>query len=622
MSNEAEKTDHSHEFNLYTADIRLDAFKHFRFYKTERINDKAKIRTFWIKANEHFSSGYLMARHFEDDKYWFLASEGFEPHASELGLSIISAENLPRSAALTFWSSLYSGAAGAEAVFFGTGEKYWQVNHKESDRICLFPKFQMHGDMVTCEIRTATFKRVTYEESENLRKQPYIASDDGQSYILGYPRRGQECYVKARSNRFQLNGVAWMLPSYSSGPLSCKSAFLTWMIDNINKSGVAKVDPVSIEAVPISTFMSKEWTKSKLKTSVLEKLVKDNLANRTIVLMDARTKQSDKYTWHGMVEALGAELRSFGLDFKDKGRVEQSNSSDNSCIFVCVDNPKYLKKGEVDNKEDVTKTFDGPIQCFTDEIFSNRRPFLKKGTAKERAEFHSEPSRDLYTSRPKILQMLNNELIKAEVWKNQLIYPRQWTTSGIELHAFIGVYKQARVPNKWAAVQVHRDGRLEFIEASSDVHLQVLLKKRGLIGVYRSDPHEKMNIITPMLEIKTTTIRVLPRSMKKGMSSHFTGVQIIESINGYYSGGTDAPDSRKPIERAMVVRACIQHGNTGPWGLKEVAATCYDPYVRLGQSTVWPGPFKLLNEYMRMTHGVTSAEIDLDNDEPEAEDDC
>lgn len=570
-------------FNAFSVEVLPAAWSGFNFYhrrKNPEKEQRAEIARLWRERTVLAESGDSARGS------WVTCSTGTPAdRLAGHGYLPCALETIPADILLNFILATRIGTPAGEPRYRTASAMYWEAkrNPKSETMVCFKPEFAEYAGMQVLNVSATGFKAVRPGFPSKKAAAVFSESSAGMYENVGYriPEAGD--VVKEPPVRNARPRLPWtpMRPE-SAGPMDSKVGFATWLVGEINASGMASLEAACIESRPVKELVGRRGMTSHLDKSKLVEAIFSSLASREIHLYDRRTKADNLGAWELFSNAMAKACEGFGLSVTDRGNLPYLETS--SQVFVAIDREEaFDEDGEADTKPAAVASFPRPVQCFTGEIVT--RP-------SEDADFEIPPSA--------VLVMLANSVLKDEVAARRLIMPREWVaidfTGSVEDYVFCDGFADGE-DKVFVGIRIARDGSLEFLEEPTEGRLYENVVARKLTPVFRRLASDQPRTeFVGAVEILTTPVRALPLFTKKGMSGHFTGVRVVERLGAYYSSGSDNPKSLK-VEKSLVLRQVARVGDASERDLEMMAGFCVDPTVRLNAATVWPAPYKLLREY-------------------------
>ena len=580
------------KFNLFDIEITQSFWFDYTILSApsttgaNRKSIRSRIKQLWL-------DNIVLAEATTQNSSWVLLRKGCEANEyndlKSFGYRFTPTAKVPSQALLNFYFTALSSSAGAVTVFREPSRKYWESSRRKSGAIitCLYPTFDLMDGMITIDVSATCFRQPRKDEIRGMPKYLFSKAEEGVFDSDSYATPVESCYLHEPVIRKSRSNVPWMIDEHGLGTTACKVDFLNWVVSAIEKSGLAKIRQIDLPIIPIKDFIGKTGAKANLSKKTLEVNIKSAIGERSIKLYDRRTDIGKSVPWDVIFSAFAEEANSYGLKCLDMNQLPFDLSKD--VCLVCIDDPDLFDRLEDDTKPIAIDGFPASAQCFTTNLLKisgtnvdgehDASPILRKNTA---------------------LMTLANEVIKTEVVGRMLIMDRPWKQESLSRFAFC---MRAVVSEKSAyhSVNIQSDGSIEFKMASSSEKIAAELFRQGLIPVFRVDPEDGLDEfykpINGTVEIRSTKAKALPLPNRAGMTEHFSGINVIPMMNAYYSGPSERP-AKLAVERALVIRQINLLANDVD--LSSIAAFCVDPTIRLSQATVWPAPYKLLREYLRL----------------------
>lgn len=574
-------------FNVFRTQVNANAWSGYSIFHRKQPPEKelrAEIARLWRGKAILAESGDSQRGS------WILCTEPTPDKRPDLSYTSCPVDSVPEDILLNFILTARIDAPGGEPLYRTPSNKYWEAkkNTKSQTMVCFRPEFRPFANMQVLNVSATGFKVAHPGFASRKAVSVFTVGSDGNFESKGYriPESGE--IIKDPPVRNARPRLPWT-PMYpeKSGPMDSKVGFISWLVTEINKSGLVTLDPVEIESRPIKELVGRRGMTSHLDKGKLLEAILSSIESTEIHLYDRRTEADNLGAWPVFVSAMRRASEGFGLSVTDRGTDPYAEAE--ALVFAAIDREAmFNEEGEVDTKPIAVASFPRPVQCFTGEIISK---------LSDSEDYEIPPS--------VVLVMLANAILKEEVSKRHLIMPREWLISG--LTGSVGDYVfcdgfEVGEDKRFVGIRIDGGGSLEFLEEPTEGRLYETVRRRNLTPVFRrleSDP--RRTEFTDAVEIRNTPTRALPLMTKKGMSGHFTGVRVVESLSAYYASGSDNPKSLK-VEKALVLRQVERIGGDSNFDLEMMAGFCVDPSVRINAASVWPAPYKLLREYISTTN--------------------
>ncbi|MGE8454637.1 MAG: hypothetical protein ACN6OP_29305 [Pseudomonadales bacterium] len=570
-------------FNAFHAEVDVSRWRGLSVKQRVSRSDKflrAEIARRW-------RAGEVLAEVSEGDSSWILHRDTEPAVLADHAYRVVPIDVVPAAVLLNFYLLLHAPAAGSRAVFVGTGYKLWEARRSRDGerRDCLAPRFRMWGQLVVVNVAATSVRTAPANVARAL---PVYGNVEGVIHrSVGYrvPKAGE--LVRDPPAKGAKTRIAWTPSLAEAGPLAAKATFLHWLVSQINADGFVRLTPRRFESTPLKAWIGARGQDAKLKKAKLIRAIELALPERNVALYDRRTDASERVGWLTIVRALRTVASRFGMTVTDRG-TRLHNGSD-AAVFVAIDAEALFADDEtLDTKQAAVASFPGPVQCFSQSIVEDDSDSVES------------------VAESVFLVMLANVLIKQEVVGKHLLLHREWVaqaaTMDIEQYFFCErfVFGEEAI---YVGLRVSASGALDFTESRALPKLINVAEERGLTPVFKCNPGDQSLQKWPgAIAVADTPIKALPLLSRQDMTSHFTGLRVVEELNAYYAAGAERPGPGK-IEKAVVLRHVSRGSGLSPQDLAFVAGCCVDPTVRLHAATVWPAPFKLIREYTALYHG-------------------
>jgi len=576
-------------FNVFSATVVPEAWTDFTCLRRRGLPDKG-IR---IETARLWRAGTISAECSDDSESWILCRAQLAPDLTPYGYFEVSIEKVPAAVLLNFYLLTRSSSPGGKPVFREPTKKYWEASRNKAGNLiyCLRPSFSAWGDLITVDVAATGMKIVPAGFNSKKTLQVFLEKSPGYFESAGYrfPTAGE--IVKDPPVKGAKVRIPWTPRESGAGPLSSKIDFLHWLIEEINASGVAKLTPYAVESEPAKNRLGARGQDAKLAKAKLVQAIFDAVPEKTIHLYDRRTEIGNQAQWSQLAGLIGEAANRLGFAVTDRG---MGDYLETDCpVLVAIDQEDLFESDEDDTKPAAVASFPRPVQCFSTDI-----------VAPGKDESYEIPAATL-------LVMLANQVAKQEVANRRLLMPREWllssTLGSSRDYVFCDQFEDGE-DFRFIGIHVESDGTIEFIERPTRAKLYDTVIDRQLTPVFRvqqSVPAVPDDFVGAV-ELKTTSIKALPLSVRDGMTAHFSGVRIVGDWGCYYAAGAERPNGLK-VERALVLRQVRKIGDArGSGDLEMMAGFCVDPTIRVHAATVWPAPYKLLNEYVQYSSSTNT----------------
>ncbi|MBC8641174.1 hypothetical protein IAG25_30600 [Caballeronia sp. EK] len=574
-------------FNALCAEIELSKWQGFAVKQRLTRADKG-LRS---EIARRWRTGEVLAEISDGEISWILHRDTETDVLADYAFRAVSLDIVPAAVMLNFYLVMFASAGGSRGVFVGPSYKLWEArrNRGGDQRVCLCPRFDKWGELVTVNVAATSVRTASPKMAKAV---PVFDNAEGVVHrSVGHrmPRAGE--LVRDPPAKGAKVGIPWIPNSSDAGPLASKAAFLHWLVGQINDDAFARLAPRRLEGEPVKVWIGARGQDAKLKKEKLIHTLECALPARNVAVYDRRTDAGDRLAWPTIVHALRKTASRFGMTVTDRGTLAQDIND--VAVFIAIDAKDLFAEDESeDTKPAAVASFHGPVQCFSQSIVD---------------EIVDDAATSAVTvAQPTFLVMLANVLIKHEVCDKQLLLHRQWVvrsaTADVGHYLFCERFDGGE-ESLYVGVHVTASGALNFIESRALPKLLAEAKQRGLISIWKRKPGDPSLSKWPTaIEVADTPVKALPLLSRHDMTAHFSGVRVVSELNAYYAAGAERPGPGK-VEKAVILRQVIRaNGRRQHDDLAFIAGCCVDPTVRLHAATVWPGPFKLIREYMALYH--------------------
>ena len=501
---------------------------------------------------------------------------------------IVPFEKFPHSLLQLLFNALAKSSSNESCSNIG-GKLYYFSETRSKQIHCI--QFKINSDY-TFELKSKTFT----EALENSKQRRFILQTNN-TLIPADKNSKQKQYVDFQYNNTKHAVTFLEIKSLQAFEIS-KVGILDKLLQKFNKSYG--------DFIKLEFRKETDWNKLEVKSSASQKVkhlgrIQKLLKNKTINIVDKIHDASSKYFCD--------QLKSIYDSMLNDVEVLITTKTKNNALNICaIHNKTYyeINKDEKDTYENSGKSI---IQNITLEDFTNN-----KGEISEAA----------------CLVVLNELIVKEDIIKNHKITIADWSSYNFDKNLIFCWYeKNDDNINHYYFMEVKPNGEFEIGEKSKDLFNQEQFEKIEEIFELNNMKAERHNKYSEKYEglilndkdeiniLQDTSFFMLPeyslisQNLKTGKISrskdslikYFKGCLDIyykntdESV--LYSSGQIGSGMNTTVARAAHVRKIIPYKGSNLF-FQNYLETMNVTFIRNGQLTVIPFPFKYLREYVKL----------------------
>lgn len=556
------------DFNLFKPVFDASKFKDFVFKKRNTATDKnlrKELGRLWRDGSIlAYFSGKAISYHSSSDSEWIVVRKKQKEILVERAFVEQPFEKVPASVILTAMAAMVIDGF----VFEGPSRRYWGKRSSTfKSMTCVSPTFTDWDGYVAIDATVSKFGKASSQTKAETFKE------NGSSFRSdGYRLATVGDTIRISNKNFRAS-MAWI--GGKNGKFEYKTAFLEWFVSELENTGMVKMNHVSLSPSNLKSMIGdagakKHLAKDKTVLSINGMKIDVELYNRTTI--------SWEDSWSRIVSRVEDGMRALGLNVNvlDVGRSESDSAN---YALVAIDAKDDFEEDEEDTKPQAVSGFSKPVQCFTSKVMGDDK-------ALESA----------------ILIMMANLIMKYEIQNGKLMVERIWLNEWTSKKMFCEerIRKEgSEILCEILCLNVKLNGDISFKIFKTECEAEDYAKDVGLSPIFK-DPDEKMDLNSTSIRITDSPLKVLPLIDRAGMTSHFTGIQIVEDLNCYFSGSMSRPNGKSSVKKALIAREVKCGDGVSVSDLTGVAATCVDPLVKIASGLAWPAPFKLLAEFSKI----------------------
>ncbi len=390
---------------------------------------------------------------------------------------------------------------------------------------------------------------------------------------------------------------------------SCKIGIFEKLLNKFNKN----YDDI----IQLTLKKENEWNKLEVKSSVTQKIqhiryLKELLKGKSINIVDKIGDASSKYFCKQLKETY--EILLDNKDGSSNINFMLSSKIDKQKLNICIVHNKTYYEINKDEKDAYEISSNTVIQNVTLEDFSKNK------------------NREL--SEAACLVLINELIVKQDLIKNHRISITDWSSYNFKNNIVFCLHEKEIINeetkeaiNHYYFMAISPDGKFKIGEKSKDLFNQeefekieeifslnnmkaerhnkynekykgLVMNDRGEINIIQDTPY----IMLPNSDLIYKDLKVGKLSRKKdGLIKYFAGsLDIYFKATDkciFYSSGQIGSGMNTSISKAAHIRKIIPYKESSLY-LQEYIETMNVTFIRNGQLTVIPFPFKYLREYV------------------------
>lgn len=498
-------------------------------------------------------------------------------------------EKFPHSLLQLFFNSLSKSSTNENCSNIG-GKLYYFSEIRSKQVYCV--QFKINSDY-TFELKSKTFT----EALDNSKQRRFILQTNN-TLIPADKNSKQKQYVD-----FQYKNTKHTVTFLESKSLQTFEVSKAGIFDKL----LQKFNKAYGDFIKLELKKESDWDKLEVKSSASQKVkhieqLQKLLNNKTINIVDKIQDASSKYFCEQLTNTYKIMFENVSLKINSK--------IENKALNICViHNKTYyeISNGEKDTYENSGKAV---VQNITIEDFTN-----SKGEVTEAA----------------CLVVLNELFVKEDIIKNHKITLTDWTSYNFDKDLIFCWYeKDDDNKNHYYFMNVKPTGEFEIGEKTKDLFNQEQFEKIEEIfelnnmkaerhnkynekykGLILNDKNE-INIIQDSSLFMMPECSLISQDLKTGKISrskdslikYFGGCLDIYFKNTgnsiLYSSGQIGSGMNTAIVKAAHVRKIVPYKGADLY-FQDYLETMNVTFIRNGQLTVMPFPFKYLKEYSKIS---------------------
>lgn len=498
-------------------------------------------------------------------------------------------EKFPHSLLQLFFNSLSKSSTNENCSNIG-GKLYYFSEIRSKQVYCV--QFKINSDY-TFELKSKTFT----EALDNSKQRRFILQTNN-TLIPADKNSKQKQYVD-----FQYKNTKHTVTFLESKSLQTFEVSKAGIFDKL----LQKFNKAYGDFIKLELKKESDWDKLEVKSSASQKVkhieqLQKLLNNKTINIVDKIQDASSKYFCEQLTNTYKIMFENVSLKINSK--------IENKALNICViHNKTYyeINNGEKDTYENSVKAV---VQNITIEDFTN-----SKGEVTEAA----------------CLVVLNELFVKEDIIKNHKITLTDWTSYNFDKDLIFCWYeKDDDNKNHYYFMNVKPTGEFEIGEKTKDLFNQEQFEKIEEIfelnnmkaerhnkynekykGLILNDKNE-INIIQDSSLFMMPECSLISQDLKTGKISrskdslikYFGGCLDIYFKNTgnsiLYSSGQIGSGMNTTIVKATHVRKIVPYKGADLY-FQDNLETMNVTFIRNGQLTVMPFPFKYLKEYSKIS---------------------
>ena len=501
-------------------------------------------------------------------------------------------DEFPHSLLQLFFNSLAKTSTNENCSNIG-GKLFYFSEIRSKQVYCV--QFKINSDY-TFELKSKTFT----EALENSKQRRFILQTNN-TLIPADKKSNQKQYVDSQYKNTK-HTVAFLESKSLQAFEVSKTGIFDKLLQMFNK---AYGDFIKLELKK-----ENDWDKLEVKSSASQKVkhierLRMLLENKTINIVDKIQDASSKYFCEQLVNTYKTMFENVSL--KNSSKIE------NKALNICLIHNKTYYEINKDEKDTYVKSGKSVVQNITIEDFTN-----SKGEVSEAA----------------CLVVLNELFVKEDIIRNHKITLTDWTSYNFNKDLiFCWHEKDDDNKNHYYFMNVKPTGEFEIGEKTKDLFNQEQFEKIEEIfelNNMRAERHNKynekykglilndkdeVNIIQDSSFFMMPDCSLISKELKTGKISrskdslvkYFGGCLDIYYKNSgdciFYSSGQIGSGMNTTISKAAHVRKIVPYKGEALF-LQDYLETMNVTFIRNGQLTVMPFPFKYLREIVKMSQEI------------------
>lgn len=497
-------------------------------------------------------------------------------------------EKFPHSLLQLFFNALAKSSSNENCSNIG-GKLYYFSETRLKQVYCV--QFKINSDY-TFELKSKTFT----EALENSKQRRFILQTNN-TLIPADKNSKQKQYID-----FQYKNTKHAVTFLESKSLQAFEVSKTGIFDKL----LQKFNRAYDDFIKLELKKESDWDKLKVKSSASQKIkhierLQKLLENKNINIVDKIQDASSKYFCEQLINTYKTMFDNVSL--KTNSKIE------NKALNICVIHNKTYYEINKDEKDSYEMSGKSVVQNITIEDFTN-----SKGEVSEAA----------------CMVVLNELFVKEDIIRNHKITLTDWNSYNFDKDLiFCWHEKDDDNKNHYYFMNVKPTGEFEIGEKTKDLfnaeqyekieeifelnnmnaerHNKYNEKYKGLI----LNDKDEINIIQDSSFFMMPECSLISQDLKTGKISrskdslikYFSGCLDIYYKNTedciLYSSGQIGSGMNTTIAKASHVRKIIPYKNYALF-FQDYLETMNVTFIRNGQLTVMPFPFKYLREYKKI----------------------
>lgn len=496
-------------------------------------------------------------------------------------------DKFPHSLLQLFFNSLAKSSTNENCSNIG-GKLYYFSEIRSKQVYCI--QFKINSDY-TFELKSKTFT----EALENSKQRRFVLQTNN-TLIPAEKNNKQKQYVD-----FQYKNTKHAVTFLESKSLQAFEVSKTGIFDKL----LQKFDKAYGDFIKLKLKQESDWAKLEVKSSASQKVkhlerLQKLLETKTINIVDRIQDASSKYFCEQLTNTYKTMFENVSL--KNSSKIE------NKALNICLIHNRTYYEINKDEKDTYEKSGKSVVQNITIEDFTNN-----KGEVTETA----------------CLVVLNELFVKEDIIKNHKITLTDWTSYNFD-NDLVFCWHENDDDNKnhFYFMKVNPTGDFEIGEKTKDLFNQEQFEKIEEIfelNNMKAERHNKYNekykglILNDKSEIniiQDSSLFMMPESSlisqdlktgkisrsKDSLIKYFGGCLDIYYKNTedciLYSSGQIGSGMNTTIAKAAHIRKIVPYKGATLF-FQDYLETMNVIFIRNGQLTVMPFPFKYLREYIK-----------------------